>query len=121
MRSCSITVFVGSLIAWAQDVWFYDERPSSRPIMVREGVKCVNLPKKNSAPKWGQALRCETFPSTLRIIEKSILLKWRGSGGGEGEEKKERKKETSAEVSQGGWAEGRQEKDEGEVMLLWLS
>lgn len=92
MRSCSITVFVGSLIAWAQDVWFYDERPSSRPITVREGVKCVNLPKKNSAPKWGQGLRCETFPSTPRIIEKSILLKWRGSGGGEGEEKKERKR-----------------------------
>lgn len=90
MRSCSITVFVGSLIAWAQDVWFYDERLSSGPIMVRKGVKCVNLPKKNSAPKWGQALSCETFPSTLRIIEKSILPKWRGSGGGEGEEKKER-------------------------------
>lgn len=41
--------------------------------------------------------------------------KWWRRGGG-----KERKEETSAEVSQGGWAEGLQEKDEGEVMLLWL-
>lgn len=42
--------------------------------------------------------------------------KWWRRGGG-----KERKEETSAEVSEGGWAEGWQEKDEGEVMLLWLS
>lgn len=41
--------------------------------------------------------------------------KWWRRGGG-----KERKEETSAEVSQGGWAEEWQEKDEGEVMLLWL-
>lgn len=38
--------------------------------------------------------------------------KWWMRGGG-----KERKDETSAEVSQGGWAEGRQEKDEGGVVL----
>lgn len=38
--------------------------------------------------------------------------KWWRRGGGN-----ERKDETLAEVSQGGWAEGRQEKDEGEVVL----
>ncbi len=38
--------------------------------------------------------------------------KWWRRGG-----VKERKDETSVEVSQGGWAEGRQEKDEGGVVF----